>query len=218
MTQKRNAEWHNDPYHFLKCFKVHTKIGKFVVTHPNMLVHSIYQNVVCFTDLSMCKVSIFPTGRDFKLSRAIAKANRPGKAVPISKLDELRRPQGNNNHLVFYSKPPWWIGAKKTRLALLSWTHKPLFHTWPSLLRPSDLSQNSKGQELPNLIGLNFIFFHAVQGFSIRRVDMKEDNSVYMTLAFAGLALMAAMVAGMVVMKKRNAKHPHHQVRYSAHF
>ena len=51
------------------------------------------------------------------------------------------------------------------------------------------------------------------QGYSVRRVDMKENNSVYMTLAFAGVALMAAMIAGIVVLRKRSNRHPHHQVR-----
>ena len=41
---------------------------------------------------------------------------------------------------------------------------------------------------------------------------MKESSSVYMTLAFAGVALMAAMIVGVVVIRRRNGRHPHHQV------
>ena len=52
----------------------------------------------------------------------------------------------------------------------------------------------------------------SLQGYSVRRVEMKDSNSVYMTLAFAGVALMAAMVAGVVVLRKRSNRHPHHQV------
>ena len=50
------------------------------------------------------------------------------------------------------------------------------------------------------------------QGYSVRRVELKESSSVYMTLAFAGVALMAAMVVGVVVIRRRNGRHPHHQV------
>ena len=57
------------------------------------------------------------------------------------------------------------------------------------------------------------------QGYSVRRVERKEGgSSVYMTLAFAGLALMAAVVAGVVVIKKRGGRHPHHQVRTPMEF
>ena len=50
------------------------------------------------------------------------------------------------------------------------------------------------------------------QGYSVRRVELKESSSVYMTLAFAGVALMAAMIVGVVVIRRRNGRHPHHQV------
>ena len=43
----------------------------------------------------------------------------------------------------------------------------------------------------------------------------KESSSVYVTLGFAGIALVAAMVVGVVVLKRRNGRHPHHQVRAS---
>ena len=46
----------------------------------------------------------------------------------------------------------------------------------------------------------------------------KESSSVYVTLGFAGIALVAAMVVGVVVLKRRNGRHPHHQVRpFSGH-
>jgi amyloid beta A4 protein len=41
---------------------------------------------------------------------------------------------------------------------------------------------------------------------------MSENRSVYVTLGFAGVALMVAMIIGMVVLKKRNGRHPHHQL------
>ncbi len=41
---------------------------------------------------------------------------------------------------------------------------------------------------------------------------MADGNSVYMTLAFAGIAMMAALIAGIVVIRKRNGRHPHNQV------
>eukprot|EP00096_Caligus_rogercresseyi_P011048 TRINITY_DN422_c0_g2_i1.p1 TRINITY_DN422_c0_g2~~TRINITY_DN422_c0_g2_i1.p1 ORF type:complete len:380 (+),score=112.00 TRINITY_DN422_c0_g2_i1:1362-2501(+) len=47
--------------------------------------------------------------------------------------------------------------------------------------------------------------------YSVRRVEMKENSSVYMTLAFAGIALVAAMVMGVVIIKKRSGRSPHHQ-------
>jgi amyloid beta A4 protein len=53
---------------------------------------------------------------------------------------------------------------------------------------------------------------HNQAGFSVRRVEMnKESSSVYMTLGFAGIALVAAMMVGVVVLKRRNGRHPHHQ-------
>lgn len=61
-----------------------------------------------------------------------------------------------------------------------------------------------------NLI-LHFLF----QGYSVRSIENNNSGSsgpIYMTLSFAGVALMAAMVVGIVVMKKRSGRHPHHQV------
>jgi len=54
-------------------------------------------------------------------------------------------------------------------------------------------------------------FSHNQAGYSVRRVEIKESSPVYMTLAFAGIALMAAMIVGVVIIRKRNGRHPHHQ-------
>jgi len=43
-------------------------------------------------------------------------------------------------------------------------------------------------------------------------VEMPENRSVYVTLAFAGVALMVAMLIGVVVLKKRSSRYPHHQL------
>ena len=40
----------------------------------------------------------------------------------------------------------------------------------------------------------------------------RESSSVYVTLGFAGIALVAAMVVGVAVLKRRNGRHPLHQV------
>lgn len=51
------------------------------------------------------------------------------------------------------------------------------------------------------------------QGYSVRReVYHRESRSVYFTLAFAGIALMAAAVVGVAVFKRRSARSPHSQV------
>ena len=57
------------------------------------------------------------------------------------------------------------------------------------------------------------------QGYSVRSIENNNGGNsgpIYMTLSFAGVALMAAMVVGIVVMKKRSGRHPHHQVRCSS--
>merc|ERR550532_3092571 len=43
---------------------------------------------------------------------------------------------------------------------------------------------------------------HSQATYSVRRVEMGESRSVYVTLAFAGVALMVAMLIGVVVMRK----------------
>jgi amyloid beta A4 protein len=52
---------------------------------------------------------------------------------------------------------------------------------------------------------------HSQATYSVRRVEMPENRSVYVTLAFAGVALMVAMLIGVVVLKKRSGRYPHHQ-------
>ena len=51
-----------------------------------------------------------------------------------------------------------------------------------------------------------------LQTYSVRRVEMGEKRNVYVTVAFAGVALMVAMVIGVVVMRRRSARYPQHQV------
>ena len=43
---------------------------------------------------------------------------------------------------------------------------------------------------------------------------MNENTNMYVTVAFAGVALMVALLIGVVVMRRRNTRYPHHQVRY----
>ena len=52
-----------------------------------------------------------------------------------------------------------------------------------------------------------------MQTYSVRRVEMPENRSVYVTLAFAGVALMVALLIGVVVLRKRSSRFPHHQVQ-----
>lgn len=46
----------------------------------------------------------------------------------------------------------------------------------------------------------------------------RESRSVYFTLAFAGIALMAAAVVGVAVFKRRSARSPHSQVYLKYNF
>ena len=65
---------------------------------------------------------------------------------------------------------------------------------------------------LASYLQCHFLCFF--QGFSVRQVELKrESSSVYVTLGFAGIAMVAAMLVGVVVLKRRNGRHPHHQVR-----
>ena len=41
---------------------------------------------------------------------------------------------------------------------------------------------------------------------------MGEKRSVYVTVAFAGVALMVAMLIGVVVIRRRSSRYPQHQV------
>ncbi|XP_015587566.1 amyloid-beta-like protein [Cephus cinctus] len=53
---------------------------------------------------------------------------------------------------------------------------------------------------------------HSEPGYSVRReVYHRESRSVYFTLAFAGIALMAAAIVGVAVFKRRSARSPHSQ-------
>ena len=51
------------------------------------------------------------------------------------------------------------------------------------------------------------------QTYSVRRVEVGEKRSVYVTVAFAGVALMVAMLIGVVVVRRRSSRFPQHQVR-----
>ncbi|XP_076662702.1 amyloid-beta-like protein isoform X3 [Andrena cerasifolii] len=53
---------------------------------------------------------------------------------------------------------------------------------------------------------------HSEPGYSVRReIYHRESRSVYFTLAFAGIALMAAAIVGVAVFKRRSARSPHSQ-------
>ncbi|OAD62326.1 Beta-amyloid-like protein [Eufriesea mexicana] len=53
---------------------------------------------------------------------------------------------------------------------------------------------------------------HSEPGYTVRReIYHRESRSVYFTLAFAGIALMAAAVVGVAVFKRRSARSPHSQ-------
>lgn len=55
--------------------------------------------------------------------------------------------------------------------------------------------------------------FPFLQSFSVKRESSgSESRGVYFTLAFAGVALMMAMVVGIVVLRRRNSTNPHNQV------
>ena len=43
---------------------------------------------------------------------------------------------------------------------------------------------------------------------------MNENKNMYVTVAFAGVALMVALLIGVVVIRRRNTRYPHHQVKY----
>ncbi|KAK6645357.1 hypothetical protein RUM43_001633 [Polyplax serrata] len=53
---------------------------------------------------------------------------------------------------------------------------------------------------------------HSEPSYSLRReIYHRESRSIYFTLAFAGIALMAAVVVGVAVFRRRSARHPHNQ-------
>ena len=41
---------------------------------------------------------------------------------------------------------------------------------------------------------------------------MTENKNMYVTVAFAGVALMVALLIGVVVIRRRHSRYPHHQV------
>ena len=53
---------------------------------------------------------------------------------------------------------------------------------------------------------------YVLQTYSVRRVEVGEKRSVYVTVAFAGVALMVAMLIGVVVIRRRSSRYPQHQV------
>lgn len=53
---------------------------------------------------------------------------------------------------------------------------------------------------------------HSEPTYSVRReVYHRESKSIYFTLAFAGIALMAAVIIGVAVLRRRNARSPQNQ-------
>ncbi|XP_067011782.1 amyloid-beta-like protein isoform X1 [Anabrus simplex] len=53
---------------------------------------------------------------------------------------------------------------------------------------------------------------HGEATYSVRReVYHRESKSIYFTLAFAGIALMAAVIVGIAVLRRRNARSPQNQ-------
>uniref|UniRef100_A0A4D5R9J5 Beta-amyloid-like protein n=1 Tax=Scolopendra viridis TaxID=118503 RepID=A0A4D5R9J5_SCOVI len=57
---------------------------------------------------------------------------------------------------------------------------------------------------------------HDIQHSEMTHVSVKHEpkpknSSVYITLAFAGIALLTAMIVGIVFLRKRSARSPHHQ-------
>uniref|UniRef100_T1JN54 Beta-amyloid-like protein n=1 Tax=Strigamia maritima TaxID=126957 RepID=T1JN54_STRMM len=54
---------------------------------------------------------------------------------------------------------------------------------------------------------------HNEASFSVKHEDAykKKNSSVYVTLAFAGIALVTAMIVGIVFLRKRSVRSPHHQ-------
>ncbi|KAK7072498.1 Amyloid-like protein 2 [Halocaridina rubra] len=53
---------------------------------------------------------------------------------------------------------------------------------------------------------------HSLASYSVTRESSgSESRGVYFTVAFAGVALMVAMVVGIVVLRRRNSTNPHNQ-------
>ncbi|XP_019881094.1 amyloid-beta-like protein [Aethina tumida] len=60
---------------------------------------------------------------------------------------------------------------------------------------------------------MNHDISHGEPGYSVRReiYSRKDGKSVYFTLAFAGMALMAAIIVGVAVARRRSARSPQSQ-------
>merc|ERR1719336_1765145 len=58
---------------------------------------------------------------------------------------------------------------------------------------------------------MNHEISHSQATYSVRRVEMKENKNMYVTVSFAGVALMVALLIGVVVIRRRNTRYPHHQ-------
>ncbi|KAL7643205.1 UNVERIFIED_CONTAM: hypothetical protein RMT77_006496 [Armadillidium vulgare] len=68
--------------------------------------------------------------------------------------------------------------------------------------------------DVPNVAhAQHHVFSHSQpQSYSVTREQTNpESRGVYFTLAFAGIALMGAMIVGIVVLRRRNNRHPHNQ-------
>lgn len=63
------------------------------------------------------------------------------------------------------------------------------------------------------MIYVNF-FLLLFQTFSVRKESMERlrwNGSVYITLAFAGVALLTAMIVGIVLLRRHSHRSPHGQ-------
>lgn len=59
----------------------------------------------------------------------------------------------------------------------------------------------------------NLFIFFLFQSYSVHRevYGRKDGKSVYFTLAFAGMALMAAVIVGIAVARRRSSRSPQSQ-------
>merc|ERR1719410_2748396 len=51
---------------------------------------------------------------------------------------------------------------------------------------------------------MNHEISHSQATYSVRRVEMSDNKNMYVTVSFAGVALMVALLIGVVVMRRRN--------------
>ena len=59
-------------------------------------------------------------------------------------------------------------------------------------------------------VGMN-----GLQGYSVLNLNTHESKGAYLTVAFGGVILMMGLVAGIVILRRRNSNHPASQVMYS---